>query len=358
MTAVRGTAMEPVDSFDAIRDSWNDLAARCGAIFGTCEYAESWWQAHGDGGRLLILADQPSREASRVVLPLYMTSIGSLRVLRFLGHGPADQLGPVCDPGARKEAAAAVREVVGRLCGMRGLLIADRLAGDENWQSMLGAELLRHERSPVLRSGGLGWEEWLKTKSATMRRRVRRGPAKLAREHHDLRFRLVTGGDGLDADLQTLFDLHVARWGTASQSSMYAGRSMHEAFAHRAAGRGWLRLHILEVDGRAAAAILSYRVGGVEWMVHAGRDPWWESYGVGRILIFEVVRDALDAGVREVRLGRGEQQFKEWIASTDPGVQTLVAGRGPLPRALKASFAAARRAPASARRLIAAVIAL
>ena len=69
-----------------------------------------------------------------------MASGRPLRTLRFLGHGPADQLGPVCDPADRTAVAATLKSGLRRRQWPWDIFIAERLGGAEGWASLLGGK--------------------------------------------------------------------------------------------------------------------------------------------------------------------------------------------------------------------------
>ena len=84
-------------------DVWNELAARGGNLFSTREWAECWVRHHLDeGDRVHVLVDD--EQAPRVIVPVHVSG-GLVRQVRLLGHGPADQLGPVCAPEDRPYSA-------------------------------------------------------------------------------------------------------------------------------------------------------------------------------------------------------------------------------------------------------------
>src|SRR5436305_4259921 len=105
------------------RGEWARLAERGGNVFSTPEWCETWraeLAPHADA-RLLVCRDATGR--ARAVWPLYEYRRGPLRVLRLVGHGPADELGPACAPEDRPLAAAGLREALERgVLGARALL--------------------------------------------------------------------------------------------------------------------------------------------------------------------------------------------------------------------------------------------
>src|SRR5207253_3308893 len=114
-------------------------------------------------------------------------------------------------------------------------------------------------------------------------------------------------------------------------------------FLSRAAGRGWLRLWFLEVEGRAVAAWLGFRFAGAASYYQAGRDPAWDRYAVGFVLLVHTMRAALEEGCSEYRFLRGGEEFKYRFATDDPGLETFALARGPAARAAVAAAAAAPR---------------
>jgi hypothetical protein len=128
--------------------------------------------------------------------------------------------------------------------------------------------------------------------------------------------------------MDTLFELHAARWGHSAYADAHAG--FHREFAALARDRGWLRLWFLEADGRTVAAWHGFRFAGVESYYQAGRDAAWEGPAVGSVLLAHSIRSALADGMREYRFLRGNEPFKYRFASHDPGLETIGIARGPV----------------------------
>jgi CelD/BcsL family acetyltransferase involved in cellulose biosynthesis len=131
-------------------------------------------------------------------------------------------------------------------------------------------------------------------------------------------------------DFETLVELHTARWPGSPWFADAVG--FHRDFVSVALARGWLRLWILELDGRPAAAWLGYRFAGVESYYQAGRDPDLQRERVGLVLLAHTIREAIQDGMSEYRLLRGDESFKYRFATGDPGVETLARPNGALGR--------------------------
>ena len=312
-------------TLDSHRAEWDELAERSGNLFSSWEWASIWWRHFGGGRPLEVTACRSEDGRCAALLPLYLWSSRGLRVARFVGHGAADELGPVCAPGDVPLAASALRSAIARhRCDV---LLAERLRADDGWSRLLGGKVLRRAASPVLRVDG-GWDAFLASRSHNFRGQVRGRERKLARRH-DVRYRLADDRDRLQADMDVLFALHRARWGR-KRSGFAAYEAFHRDFAATALERGWLRLWFLEVDGEPVAAWYGFRFAGIESYYQAGRDPAWDHASVGFVLLVHTIRAALDDGVREYRFLQGAEEYKYRFATEDPGVETIGLSRGPL----------------------------
>lgn len=319
-----------IAALEEVGADWNQLAEASESIFATPEWMMLWYRHFGGGQELRAYT---VREGGRLValLPLVLWRARAPRVLRFVGHGPSDVMGPVCAPADRPAAAAALEQVLAD--GGWDVLLAERLpAGDLLAGGVHGRELQR-EASPVLPIDGMSWDDFLASKSSNFRQQARRRERKLAKEH-DLRFRLSDDPDRLDADLDVLFALHEERWTTAGSGALEERRAaFHRDFARVALDRGWLRLWLLELDGKPAAAWYGLRFANRELYYQAGRDPELERAAVGFVLLAHSVREAMNDGMREYDFLRGGEGYKDRFTDDDTVVETRAAGRGPLGRA-------------------------
>jgi len=329
-TAVRAggrvLGLRPAESFEALREPWLTLGERSENVFSTWEWATTWWRHYGDGRQLTLAACHDEADQPVAILPLYLAFERPIRVARFVGHGAADQLGPVCapdEPGAIEALAASGRELGWQV------LLADRLPGDGRWPRAVGGRTLTHESSPVIDVAGLTWDDYLAARSSNFRSQVRRKERKLERDH-GMTYRLSEGGpEQLSRDLDSLFELHRARWREEGSGAFDDTReAFHRDFASVAAERGWLRLWLAEVEGQPIAAWYGFRFAGADWYYQFGRDPQWDRSSVGLVLLAHTVRDAIESGQREYKLLRGGEGYKDRFATGDAGLDTVAAGRG------------------------------
>jgi CelD/BcsL family acetyltransferase involved in cellulose biosynthesis len=344
--------VEVLPAIEPVSAQWAGLAEGSGTVFKTREWAAVWWRHFGQERRLLLVA---LRSGDRLVglVPLYLWRAHPLRVLRFVGHGPGDELGPICAAADRALVGSALRRALASMDW--DVLVGEQLPAEQDWGGWLGGRVLQQEGSPVLRFGPDGWEGFLRTRTPNFREQVRRRPRKLAREHR-VRYRLVDRSCDLQRELDVVFGLHAARWPGGSR--FLADERFHRSFAAVALARGWLRLWLLEADGQAVAALYGFRFAGTECYYQAGRDPAWDDYRVGFVLLVHAIQCAAEDGVAEYRLLRGGEAYKYRFATADPGLETIGAARGRPARAALMLLAGSRALPgpvgAASRRLVSA----
>src|SRR4051795_3210089 len=157
--------LEPIDDLGSVREEWTALAEQGGNLFATWEWADAWWRVYGDDRQLVVRACRGPDGRLVAVLPLYLSTRRPLRTLRFLGHGPADQLGPVCAPEDRTAVAEALKRLLQEEFAAWDLLLAERLAPAEGWAGALGGRVVHREESPTLLIAGRSFEEFLASRS-------------------------------------------------------------------------------------------------------------------------------------------------------------------------------------------------
>lgn len=336
------SSCEPIPGFEAGRDEWSELAERSENVFATWEWATAWWRHFGEDSEPVLLRCTLA-DGGLAIAPLCSSRRGPLRILRFIGYGPGDMLGPVCDPADREAAGAALREaLVEGAAGPWHVLLAERLPVGALGEALEGRRLQR-EASPELAIGGRSWEDFLASRSRNMKEKLRRNTRKLEKQHQ-LSFRLCEDPDRLGDDLDTLIRLHRARWGEGEGAfERKAVVAFHHDFAAAALGRGWLRLWTMEVDGEPAAAWYGFRFGKVESFYQSGRDPRFDRFSIGFLMLMRTVQAAFEDGLDRYAFLRGDEPYKDRLAEADPGLETRALGHGPLGSAAVGAGSAALR---------------
>ncbi len=302
-------------------EAWNALAERASNLFSTREWAETWARHYlGDGDEVRVVVDD--ERSPRVVLPVHRSG-RVVRQLKFLGNGPADQLGPVCAPEDRELAAELIRERLVEDPDLKAdVVLLQDVPVEHGWDTLLpGTTVVRTTPSPVVRFAGPTWQEHMASMSSNFRSQARRFTRRL-HETLPITVRLATP-ETLEDDLRTLFALHVANWGEDAAYATGVERRFQEDFSRVAMDRGWLRLWVMETEGRPIAALHGYRFAGVDYSYQAGRDPEQEPLRVGLVMDLTAMRAAVEDGIPEYRMLRGAESYKSRYTKLDRPVHNL-----------------------------------
>ena len=226
-----------VDDLEAVREDWGRLAEVGRNIFWTWEWSELWWRHYGDERPLRIAVSTDDDEIAALV-PLFVWSTRPLRMLRLLGHGHGDRLGPICAEG---DAAAATRAMRLALAAEpHDVFVGDWVAGDRDWT---GSRRPRrsYDRLPHPRPSGRLVARVPCTPESALPQGLHLARNRLER-HGAAAFRYAAPAT-LEADLDAAFRLHEARFGD-HVGCLFCGehKTFQREFAAIALERGWLRL--------------------------------------------------------------------------------------------------------------------
>jgi CelD/BcsL family acetyltransferase involved in cellulose biosynthesis len=316
-----------------VAGDWRRLELEAGNPFSTHAWATAWWHNLGEGCELRVVRMADRDGGALALVPLSLETLRGVRVLRFVGHGPADELGPVCAPADREQVARRLLSALAEWDDW-DVFLAERLAGN-GWSDLLGGRTLRREPSPEIAIDTTDWDEFLNARSSNFRQQVRKFERRLVRDH-DLSFRLADDPDRLDRDMTIMFELHDARWGGKTTAFPESLKPFHRELAALALEQGFLRLVFAELEGRPAAVWYGFRLGGADWFYQQGRDPAWERASVGFVLAAHTIREAVAAGIAHYRFLLGGEDYKARFATSEPEVETLAISRGSRGRAATA----------------------
>lgn len=314
--------LEPIDDPARIAADWDAVARASGNVFATREFLDLWRQRLTGHQKLLVTSCRDTSTGQTVgILPLYRWRRQPLSVVRFLGHGAGDVLGPICAP--------ADAERIARLLPLAlepeapRLFVGERLPAATG-RAIPGARRVAAEGNPTITLAGLDWDGYLSTRSANFRQQLRRKERRLEQQF-GLRYRALAP-NRFEQDFEALVRLHAARWGR--ESSFLAKLEFHRAFARIAHERGWLRLWFAEAADAPVAAWYGFCFAGRMSYFQAGRDPAWQGPSVGLVLLAHTIREAIAEGAEEYRLLRGAEAYKYRFADTDDGLESVVIARG------------------------------
>ena len=302
-----------------LADEWDDLARAAGTPFMTHAWLSAWWSGFGHGDPIwMVLQDGDGALRAGALL---QKSGGRLTAAANVHSG--DWNGLARDEQARAELWAAVAETGAPRVQMRGL--PEHAESTQALRDTLAAAgydvvAVPGPFCPWLELPS-SWEELIGGVSASLRaqlRRRRRGLEKLG----GLGFRTVAGGVSFERDLETFLKLEASGWkgesGTAILSSPATTR-LYREFAHAAAAKGWMRLHLLELDGEVIAADYGCAFAGRAVLLKTGFDEAYRRLSPGLVLRAEVLRSSIEEGLLHCDfLGEADISKTRWTSEVRP----------------------------------------
>jgi CelD/BcsL family acetyltransferase involved in cellulose biosynthesis len=337
---VGSPGIELVDSLESLEHDWARLAAANGNIFASWEWNELWWRHYGRGRKLRVAVSRQDDDEIDAIVPLFQWSSRPLRILRLIGHGHGDHLGPIC----REDDAETAERTLLLALGAEpyDVFVGDWVAGDREWARVLGGRVVRSTGYPILRCPDGAWEAVLAAQSQRFRKSLRQRRNKLER-NHEVRYR-YTDAATLDRDLDAAFRLHRVRFGEHACNFCGEHEAFQREFAALALERDWLRVLLLEVDGEPVGCKYGFFFENAYFAYQSGRDPAWERESVGFLLEVESIRRVLGEGADYRFLG-GEEVHKYRYPTEDPRLETIAAPGSRRGRAAAAALDAVWRLP-------------
>jgi CelD/BcsL family acetyltransferase involved in cellulose biosynthesis len=324
MTTLAGDTfrLEVLDDARRLRtvEGWNVLAGSAGSPFLTAEWLAAWWSAFG-GGRLTCLLLRDDRGSLRAGACCRRLAGGRLAAAANDHTGDWDVV--AADDQARRalwRAVAGLGAGAVDLAAIRSRASLDQ-AGQELRAAGYGTVEVTGVRSPYLELPGT-WDALLASVSRNLRSQLGNRRRALEREGR-LRFRTTIGGEEeLARDLAVFPRVESSGWKAASGTAILSDprtERLYTDFARAAAAAGWLRLHVLELDGVPVAADLNCAFAGGTFLVKTGFDERYARFSPGLVLRGEALRAAIQEGSRFYDFLGGPDGYKlRWTTHLRP----------------------------------------
>lgn len=357
---------------DALAGEWDELLESSGqqVFFLRHSWNRLWWRfLRPAASELFIVTCRDQRGSLTGLAPFYLrqrrtAGIPYLREVLFLGTGVYAQTSEYLDVIARRGCERAVAKAV-----------ADCLSRNGDWDRIslteipVSSSMLRclndaAFEQPQIESCSrsyfidttVDWETFKKRLGGSARRNVGSATRKLFNAHECELDRVHTA-DQLDPAMDSLVQLHQARWQSKGQPGAFALPNV-EQFLREAAraslAEGRLRLLTLRVDGKVAAARLDFLDNHIAHAFQAGFDPAYANEALGAVMNGLCVKTYIeDEWVHAYDLMSGSGEYKEsWTSLYRDSVSmTLVR-----PGARSATYNSLEKAIAVGKSLVRATI--
>jgi CelD/BcsL family acetyltransferase involved in cellulose biosynthesis len=326
MTRFQIDVLTRPEEFVALRGEWTELLddSAANTLFLTWEWLHTWW-THLGGDRRLSLITVRSAGRLLAIAPLAQHSwrpsaLQFVPQLELLGSGDvgSDYLDLIVRRGAEPAVAAALGE---ELVARRALVQLPQLANGHSVAAGVASLLQRRgwqlriartDVCPYIALEGHTFDSYLATLGSSHRYNFRRRLRQLQRGF-DVQFRCITTEEDRREALATLVSLHNGRWTPRGGSTAFYEPDLlafHDELGRLTLDRGWLRLFVLSLDGRPAAALYGFAYRGKFYFYQAGFDPACARYSVGLVTMGLSIEQAVAEGLSEYDLLHGDEQYK------------------------------------------------
>ncbi|MFO1431859.1 MAG: GNAT family N-acetyltransferase [Candidatus Competibacteraceae bacterium] len=321
-------SVERVDRrhFEQSRAEWNRLVQAMSrpSVFCTWEWIEAWWRHFGHYYEPVMLFI--SRGADLVgILPLALRrliiedAVLAGRALTYCGSQElgSDHLDIICAPADVEACLDTVWDYLQNDFCAWDVLHLSHLPDDGHlvrWvrarRAQSNTDIRWVSSAPWITLPG-SFSEYQKHLPGDKRRDLNR-LRRVLYEKMDVRCERYQP-TRLPNGVRELFRLHAERAASKGARTSFQGEALirfHEDIATTFHRLGRLRLYFLRAGEQAIAANYCFEYGGRFFGYQQGLDPEWEKRSVGTILMYELIREACEAGISEFDLLRGGGHHK------------------------------------------------
>src|SRR5581483_8606280 len=126
--------------------------------------------------------------------------------------------------------------------------------------------------------------------------------------------------DNLSTMMQSLFDLHAARWQRRGMPGMLADdviQAFHRDVAAAMLDAGALRMYSMSLDGRPIAVFYGFADASTVYYYLSGYDPELEKLSPGTLIVAHAIESAIRDGAATFDFLRGAEDYKYTWGATD-----------------------------------------
>jgi CelD/BcsL family acetyltransferase involved in cellulose biosynthesis len=327
--------IDNLSDFLALRDEWNDVVGRCEhSIFSTWEWLTCWWKHFGiDKQLLLLIAEEEKRIVGIAPLMYSFRKKFGARIgkIEFIGTPDSDYHDFVLAGDEEKCIEHFINHLKSLPTKWNILSLSEIPEGSKSLRFL--AEISRTiqpvSECPYARLPS-AYDIFLRNLSHNRKYDLRRKLRRLEREF------IVTFADYSEPQscvegMNEFFELHQKRWeskGLPGIFSVQAFRDFHLEIARHFSQKGWLRLYLLKLSGRPAAAVYGFRYQNRFYFYLSGFNPRYSRYGIGNLLLSKAIEKSIQEELTEFDFMRGAEEYKDRWNTTSRWNHEAIITRG------------------------------
>lgn len=343
--------------FDAIAEEWNSLVKAADVqIFQTYEWQRIWWEIFGGNNLLHILLFRNQEQLVGIMpmffdchrilgTPVYrcLRMIGSRIIQPEEGSVPvelafSDYLSVIALPEHEQKVGRSLRyylhalrdeiydEIILEEVPEKSVLFTSLLPNfeeDSKWQCTIKeASVCPQIEFPE------SWDDLLSNLSSNARYQIRRDIRKIT---DDEIFELQTAQTSREVEeaFANLVEFHQHRWHNLGQPGIFADKRILKFFREitmKFHEKGWLSFKSLAAEGECVAVDLLFKFKGILYMIQRGFDDSSEynQHGPGNVLLYSVIKEAIQDGFKKYDFLRGEEKYKLRTANRTPQNKEII----------------------------------
>lgn len=318
---------------ERLRPEWELLQqnARNQDPFLSCDWFATWWRAFGGEHCTLFLVTARRHGHLRAVLPLMIERgwCHGIPVRRLVAIG--NDHTPYFDLVRARDNEHLHRTIWNYLMTLRKewdvldlprlnaeSISADRFMQFARTQGVKYSLWRRAPKSPWIDIQP-SWDEYLDSRSASLRKALRRKMRRLA-ERGRVGLETISGGEALERAVDDGLYIEAEGWKGSNNtaiSSQPADKRFYTELAEVMAARGQLRLHFLTLDGERIAFDYSIVANRCLYSLKAGHSSAHAQVSPGMLLLGLILEQAHEEGLVGMDLLGDTDEFKmQWTDAT------------------------------------------
>lgn len=250
------------------------------------------------------------------IAPFFISKPAGYGIISFLGTGISDQLGFLINEGWEDRFLRGLDEQLNSdpdwdLCDLQEMsCLSPETSLLEGALSSFQVRHFLQSKLPYLDLPS-SWEEWLARFNKKKRDKIKYYPRLLDRSFS---WRIESlSPDKFEEGLKVLYTLNRARWVKKlipTPVMLRRFRSFHSTLARSARAADFLRLYLLFIGEKPAAALYGFVFNRNFYFYFCGQDPEYDPFGLGYILQVYCLKEAIGEGLHVFDFLRGLERYK------------------------------------------------